>query len=290
MIIKTVYWFLLHGIEAILKNTLFSPVFIFAVLFILFLEHFYPVNPKQRGFSAGFIQDMVWVVLAISFTTIVLAAYTNLLRSFYSTRLSFFTVKAAVSLPNVLRLVLGVLLGDFLAWFQHWVKHKVPWFWRIHAVHHSQREINLFTDFRFHYLEYIISRPIVLIPLMLFSVETPDIMALGIFMMWFPRLYHANIKSNFGFLRYIFVSPQSHRVHHSIEERHQDMNFGVIFSFWDRLFKTHYEFCDEYPGTGIKDDSFPLGKEKGFLSLVTAPLEQLVYPFYAIGQNTARKN
>src|SRR5262249_2339003 len=151
---------------------------------------------------------------------------------------SFLTVHALDHFPQMARLALAILLADLLAWTQHWVKHKVPWFWQIHAVHHSQREINVFTDYRFHYFEYLISRPIVMLPLMMLGIDTPKIFAYTLFVAWYPRLYHANIRSNFGFLRYVFVTPQSHRIHHSIEKQHADKNFGLIFSFWDRLFGT----------------------------------------------------
>ncbi|OGX31702.1 MAG: hypothetical protein A2787_00900 [Omnitrophica WOR_2 bacterium RIFCSPHIGHO2_01_FULL_48_9] len=283
------YWPLLHGMESVLQDTIFSSFFIFAVIFILLLERLYPVNPQQKTFSVGFLQDSVWLVLGLLFEGLVAAAYSKVLRGFCQAHLNFFTVEAVGGLPETLRFIGGILLTDFLAWFQHWVKHKVPWFWQIHAVHHSQREINMFTDLRFHFMEYIISRTIVVVPLTVLGIETPKIAAWAVFNTWFTRLYHANIKSNLGFLRYIFVTPQSHRVHHSIEQRHQDKNFGVIFSFWDRIFKTQHENCEEYPETGIVDDSFPLEKETSLLSLIIVPLRQLIYPFIAIGRSLLRK-
>jgi len=284
-----VYWPLLHGTESVLKDTIFSPFFIFAVGFILILERLYPVNPKQKMLSMGFMHDSTWLVLGLLFEGIVVVAYVKGLRAFYQTHLSFFTVEAVGRLPETVRFVWGLLLSDFLAWFQHWLKHKVPWFWQIHMVHHSQREINMFTDLRFHFLEYIISRIVVIIPMMMFAVNTPQIAAYAVFNTWYSRLYHANIRSNFGFLRYIFVTPQTHRIHHSIEPRHQDKNFGVIFSFWDRIFKTQHENYDEYPETGIEDSSFPLEKETSLLSLLMTPLQQLIYPFFAIGRSLVSK-
>lgn len=283
-------WLLSHGIEAILKKTVLSPVFIVAVVFILLLERIWPVDPRQKTFSVGFLHDCVWLVLALSFVAIVVNEYVHWFKSFYDAHLSFLTLKQSKYLPQTVSFVIGILGADFLAWFQHWLKHKVPWFWQIHAVHHSQHEINLFTDFRFHFFEYIISRPIVMVPMMALGVDVPTIALFNVFATWQTRFYHANIRSDLGFLRYIFVTPQSHRIHHSVEERHHDRNFGVMFSFWDRLFGTQWETSDEYPTTGIADTDFPVEKKATLQSAILVPLRQLFYPFFVIGSSFVRQN
>ena len=267
---------------SVLRETLFSPVFYIAVGGILFLEYRFPADPGQPLFSTGFFQDSVWLVLTLLFTGTVVNLYAKGLEYFHQAYLSHLDVQWTTRLPEPARFVLALLLGDFLAWFQHWLKHKVPWFWQIHAVHHSQRQMNMFTDVRFHYLEYIISKPIVVLPLMIFSVNTSTILGFGLFQTWYTRFYHANIRTNLGFLRYVLVTPQSHRVHHSIESRHLDRNFGVLFSFWDLIFRTHYNACMEYPKTGVKDAALPVESKPGFLNFVETPLRQLVYPFRAI--------
>ncbi len=284
-----IYWPLLHKGESILRNAILTPVFITAFTVILILERLYPVNPQQKMFSVGFMHDSVWLVLGLLFEGVFVAGYTNALKGFYESHLNFLTVAAIGGLPEAVRLIWGILLTDFLAWFQHWVKHKVPWLWHIHAIHHSQKEINMFTDLRFHFLEYIISRTIVVVPLLMLAIDTPKIAAFAVFNTWYTRLYHANIKTNLGFLRYILVTPQSHRVHHSVEFRHRDKNFGVIFSFWDRIFKTQHENYEEYPETGIDDNTFPLEKESSILSLIMVPVQQLLYPFRVMAQDLLRK-
>ena len=89
----------------------------------------------------------------------------------------------------------------------------------------------------------------------------------------------ATSSTNLGPLRYIFVTPQSHRVHHSSEEEFFDMNYGVTLCIWDRLFGTHSHTDFAYPKTGIPDSDFP--EEKGH-KWYRAPLivvQQLYYPF-----------
>ena len=262
-------------------QTLLSPVFPIAVMLILLCEKWIPANPGQPTFSTGFRQDCVWLFIGLTFEGTLVAAYARALKLFYDTHLSFLTWHVFDVLPEAARFVIAILLADLLAWFQHWLKHKVPWFWRIHAVHHSQTQINLFTDFRFHLFEYLISRPIVMLPLLLLSLKTPEILLWTVATQWYTRFYHANLKTHLGPLRQLLVTPQSHRVHHSIENRHQDKNFGVLFSVWDRVFKTRYTPCDEYPPTGIRDTSFPLEKDRRLFNLLWTPVRQHIYPFRA---------
>ena len=273
----------MNFLDKLLHDTVLSPVFLAAVAGILILERILPTDPEQPTLSAGFIQDSVWLVLGLAFTGTVLAAYTEGLKALMKGPLHFLVLPGSQRLPEAARILIGVLLGDFLAWFQHWVKHKVPWFWEFHAVHHSQRQMNLFTDLRFHYVEYLISRPIVLLPLLMLQVDALSIIGFGLLSTWQTRFYHANIRTNLGFLQYLFVTPQSHRIHHSIEAKHHDLNFGVMFSFWDRIFRTQYTGYEEYPKTGIKDASFPLEKKGGVLTPFTTFLKQLLHPFLVIG-------
>ncbi len=78
------------------------------------------------------------------------------------------------------------------------------------------------------------------------------------------------------------VTPQSHRVHHSLEPQHGDRNFGVIFTIWDRMFGTLYANYDEYPDTGVLDDRFPLEQGLKGLAPVGAFAAQLWFPFRLI--------
>ena len=266
---------------SVFQDTVLRPEFFIAVGVILLLERLFPVDPKQPAFSAGLAHNGVWLLFAVPFDGVVIAFYARVLSNFYEAHLNFMTLKAAAHFPELARILFAIFLADFLAWFQHWVKHKVPWFWHFHAVHHSDRQLNAFTDFRFHFMEYFISRPIVMIPLLMFDVQVPHIVVFSLFQTWQTRFYHANIKSDLGFLRYLFVTPQSHRVHHSIERRHADKNFGVMFSFWDRFFKTGVSDHTVYPRTGIHDEKFPL-EQAGFSSVAVSLLKQLAYPFVSI--------
>lgn len=272
-----------------LKETLTNPFTYIAMAGILWVERLIPAKPEQKTFNVGLAQDSVWVILEILFQANVVFVVVHLLKSFYNHHLSFLTIEAIGELPLWVRFIWGILLGDFLGWFHHWVRHKVPWFWYFHTIHHSQKQLNMFTDMRYHVVEYIISNCIKIFPLMMLSVGTPQIVYYTLFNTWYTRAYHGNIKSHYGIFRHILVTPQSHRIHHSNQRQHRDKNFGVLFCIWDRLFGTHYYGYEEYPDTGIDDETFPHETTvKGF-SLILTPLAQLLYPFQAIFRSLRRK-
>jgi hypothetical protein len=74
---------------------------------------------------------------------------------------------------------------------------------------------------------------------------------------------HANLRWNAGAFGWLLVTPQSHRIHHSTEERHWEKNFGAILSVWDRLFRKQWHGTDDYPTIGIDDTAFPLEQAGG---------------------------
>jgi sterol desaturase/sphingolipid hydroxylase (fatty acid hydroxylase superfamily) len=254
------------------------PILYVGTALILFAERLFPVDRGQKTFTMGFFQDIVWVGLQAIAAATLLSVYVKFLVSVYRAHLDFLTVRGIEELPLLLKYAIWILVVDLTSWFHHWVKHKVPWFWQLHAVHHSQKEMNLFTDLRYHAFEYLISRTLVTFPLLMLQTNLEEIVYFNLFHAWYTRMYHARIRSDFGWLRYILVTPQSHRIHHSLETIHHDKNFGVIFSFWDRLFGTQYTGWQEYPKTGIRDKSFPVETSVKGLSLLVTPIRQNLYP------------
>ena len=266
-----------------------APIFIGAVVFILLLERLYPAKLNQKIFSVSFFQDISWAFFQGVGEATVTFAWVLVLRGFYERHLDFMTVNFAPELPSWIMLVLVVIFMDFLRWLQHVIQHKVPWFWHFHVIHHSQRDLNLFTDYRYHVFEYLVRQTVYFIPLMMFGVTAMEIVWLSLFLAWHARLYHGNIKANFGPLRYLIVTPQSHRIHHSIEDRHQDRNFGAFLSIWDWIFGTQYPGHLEYPDTGVRDETFPHEKSIGGFSLILTPIGQMIYPFRAVGRSVSRR-
>ena len=269
------------------KTSILTGSFWGAILLTLGLQRLAPAKPHQKIFSPGFAQDLVWFFYETVLNALIIVTYVDLLTRLYAKYFSFLTVTSLNQFPAWVRFVVAVLLVDFLYWSQHYCNHKVPFLWRLHSLHHSQRELNFFTDFRYHFLEYIVRYTFLVIPLLILKIEAPVIIAFAIFQRWYSRFYHGNIKTDLGLLRYILVTPQSHRVHHSVEPAHRDTNFGAIFSIWDFAMGTQYRIYDAYPDTGIADQDFPHETTAGLKSLLLTPFEQLLYPFLRIRKPSA---
>jgi len=267
-----------------------TPVFYMVVGVILLVERLFPADPKQKTFSPALIQDTCWLIIGTMLEATVVVVYIKFLESIYETHLSFLTVEAIRQLPESVCFIWGILFSDFLAWIRHYNFHKLPWLWPFHTIHHSQRTINMFTDLRYHVLEYLVDMTIRIIPMLILTVDTPLIVTFEVFVSWFTKAYHGNIKTNLGWLRYIIVTPQSHRIHHSLEPRHRDKNFGTIFSIWDYMFRTQYRRYDEYPETGLEDTSFPHDQYNHWVDFLLTPLKQMIYPFVALSRYFTRRS
>ena len=267
--------------ELVVGNGVLSWTFYALLAAILLLEHLRPVRPQQPLVSTAFVHDALWFVAGACFIGVAMPGVWGLLRYGYDHALWFLRIESVDRWPVALQIAFVILLTDLVRWFHHWVRHRVTLFWHFHAVHHSQRELNAFTDLRVHPVERIIEVAVSALPFFALkpSVALPAVAAWGTFGIWYARFYHANIRTNLGPLRYVLVTPQSHRIHHSPWPEHQDTNFGAILSIWDQMFGTQYRGWDEYPETGIADSGFPHERARGLRATTAAFLRQVVYPF-----------
>ena len=141
-----------------------------------------------------------------------------------------------------LAVFISVVVLDMIIYFQHVMFHAVPLFWRLHRVHHTDLDYDVTTGLRFHPIEIFLS---IFIKLMIIVLLGPPVVAVIIFEVVLnasAMFNHGNIRLPSGVdrvLRRIIVTPDMHRVHHSIEEDETNSNFGFNLSLWDRLFGTY---------------------------------------------------
>jgi sterol desaturase/sphingolipid hydroxylase (fatty acid hydroxylase superfamily) len=272
---------LLPHLERVIARHLTVSVVVYpiAVLFIFMLERRFPAVPNQKILSTGLLHDVLWALMEGVFELVLLNWFITALYRVYAEHLSFLTLPVPDSMPVVVRLAIGAVALDLMRWWQHWVHHRLTFLWPFHAVHHSQPEINLFSNSRIHPVELLVSSALVVLPMQMLHVQAPAAIWYMLLMTWHGRFCHANIKTDFGPLRHIFVSPQSHRLHHSKSAEHFDQNYGALLSVWDRLFGTLHRRYDEYPETGVDDANFPLEQGHSVFWVVTSPIRQLLYPF-----------
>lgn len=262
-----------------LGHVFLSPPFYLATAAILFVEWAWPVQAEQPVLSPSFVHDLIWYLVTIGAFVAVSGWAWQALRGAYEHHVRFLGGGVIPARPMWLRLLLGIVVGDFLAWLHHLVRHKVRAFWLFHEVHHAQRHMNQWTNERVHLVDGLVAMAIQALPLLVLGVPSLETGAFVVAAAWYTRLYHANVRSNFGVLRYLLVTPQSHRVHHSMRPEHEDQNFGVIFSVWDRMFGTLNGDAAVYPETGVADARFPV--ERGYRDVLglRAFLRQQLHPF-----------
>ncbi|MBL4762407.1 MAG: sterol desaturase family protein [Gammaproteobacteria bacterium] len=147
-----------------------------------------------------------------------------------------------IDVPFWLAVAASVMLMDFVIYLQHLMMHAVPLLWRLHRVHHADPDFDVTTGVRFHPLEIILS---LLIKLAAITILGPSVLAVVIFEVLLnatAMFNHSNIhlpKQLDRVLRRILVTPDMHRVHHSIEDDEANSNFGFNLPWWDHLFRTY---------------------------------------------------
>lgn len=147
-------------------------------------------------------------------------------------------------IPFTLSVIIAVIAMDFVIYLQHVLVHAVPGLWRLHRVHHADLDYDVTTGARFHTFEIILS---MLIKFATIVVLGPPVVAVIIF----EVVLNASAMFNHGniglppaidrILRWLLVTPDMHRVHHSVEEDETNSNFGFCLTWWDRLFGTYRE-------------------------------------------------
>jgi sterol desaturase/sphingolipid hydroxylase (fatty acid hydroxylase superfamily) len=144
--------------------------------------------------------------------------------------------------PAPIEFVLGFLLLDFVIYLQHVMFHAVPLFWRLHRVHHADLDFDVTTGVRFHTLEIILSMIIKLGTVLALGPSAWCVVAFEVVLNATSMFNHANIRIPTrldSVLRTLVVTPDMHRVHHSVIRRETDSNFGFNFPWWDRLCGTY---------------------------------------------------
>ena len=161
----------------------------------------------------------------------------------------------------IVSLLIYLVVFDFVAYWTHRGQHQLEWWWRLHSLHHAQRQMTMWSDNRNHLLDDILVDTIVVVVAQLIGVAPGQFIAIVAFTQLSESFQHANVRLWFGRVgERLWVSPRFHRLHHSIGLGHESAgrqtlgghNFGVLLPWWDMLFKTS-NFEVRYDATGIRD-------------------------------------
>ena len=158
-------------------------------------------------------------------------------------------------------LLIYLVVFDFVGYWTHRAQHQAGWWWRLHSLHHSQRQMTMWSDNRNHLLDDILVDVIVVVVAQLIGVAPGQFIAIVALTQLSESFQHANVRLWFGRIgERLWVSPRFHRLHHAIGIGHETSgkgslggyNFGVLMPWWDVLFGTA-NFEHRYDPTGVRD-------------------------------------
>lgn len=143
---------------------------------------------------------------------------------------------------HLVAIIISVICLDAIIYFQHKIFHAIPILWRIHRVHHADLDFDVTTGIRFHPIEIVLSMLIKFIAIVALGPPVFAVIIFEILLNATSMFNHGNVhlpKQFDKFLRWFIVTPDMHRVHHSIELDETNSNFGFSLPWWDRLFGTY---------------------------------------------------
>jgi len=183
-----------------------------------------------------------------------------------------------LSPPGWLKIVVALVFLDLIIYLQHVLFHYQPLLWRLHRMHHTDLDIDVTTGNRFHPLEIIISLLIKLAAVAAVGAPAIAVVIFEIILNAAAQFNHGNIRIPLPldrWLRLVVVTPDMHRVHHSVIVRETNSNFGFNIPLWDRLFGTYREQPrDGHLGMTIGLKEFRDPAELGLLRLLRQPFER----------------
>jgi sterol desaturase/sphingolipid hydroxylase (fatty acid hydroxylase superfamily) len=148
----------------------------------------------------------------------------------------------SVALPTWVKVLVSLLFLDLAIYFQHRVFHYVTALWRFHRMHHADLDVDVTTGARFHPIEILLSLGIKLLVILPLGAPPLSVLIFEIGLNASSMFNHSNVRIPWRLdrlLRWVVVTPDMHRVHHSILRPETDSNFGFNFPWWDKLFRTY---------------------------------------------------
>lgn len=239
------------------------------IALVLGLEWVYPFRKK----TFGFCHFTVNVFLAL------ISGLLNALSQAMFLLLIFeFIKRYDLGLLNLIncsfsiRILLSFIVLDFWMYCWHRLNHEYKFFWHFHLVHHTDQAMDMSTAFRFHPLEIVLSIAFNSVIFLALGLNLAELVFYKSLAQFFILFHHSDInldKNVDGLLRSMFVTPRMHRVHHSCIRTETDSNYSVVFSIWDRIFKTYKLVDQESIVYGL--EYFRTIRNKNLLALLLQP-------------------
>lgn len=226
------------------------------MMIFIIVEKFFPLK-KQTHIQRENLENISWYILNQMFLFFGL----NLLTQELTHRVSIFFNRYTfdISQSNVVfQFIVIATFTDLASYLGHRFLHRSDFLWNFHKLHHSSENLNALSSLRHHWLEIIYHSIFIAVFTSWFVVDLKLRIFLSFVMTFSCYFQHANINLHFPkWVDYIFITPINHRWHHSKNmATYKGMNFGFLFSFWDRVFGTYYLEKEEPVLIGT-DSSYP---------------------------------
>ena len=216
-------------------------------LVVFSVERIFSARPKHEIFRDGFGQDLFWLVFNTQYVSWMLAILAVHIVAglnagvFHAGLPSLDSFRLISTWPLAVQFIVFFVIKDFIEWNVHRGLHRVPWLWEIHKLHHSIERLDWLTAFRAHWAEIVIYQAVIYVPLVILGVNEGVVFAIIVVSLLIQELIHANLRWDWGPLRYILNSPRLHAWHHSVEMHGATgQNFAINLTIWDWLFGTVY--------------------------------------------------
>jgi sterol desaturase/sphingolipid hydroxylase (fatty acid hydroxylase superfamily) len=251
-------------------------------LIVWLLEIAFPWRKDQRIFRKDFWLDLFYLFFNFFLLNLILLiALSNITATLINDFLLLFGLElqpiqlfSIEKLSRPTALFLFFIISDFIQWNVHRMLHTFPFLWKIHKTHHSVKEMGFAAHFRYNWMEPIVYKSILYIPIILIGgFNLQDVFIVHFITIAIGHLNHANIGWDYGIFKYVFNNPKMHIWHHSkVIPNRNGVNFGISLSLWDYLFRTNYipkdgrdielGFSDdnEFPEDFLKQEIYPLKK------------------------------
>lgn len=254
-------------------------------LLVWLLELAFPWRKNQSMFRKDFWLDTFYMFFNFFLLNlIVLIALSNTASKLFDDVLGIvglsvgsFQLFDVDNLPNWLGLLVFFLVSDFVQWNTHRLLHRSNFLWNFHKVHHSVKEMGFAAHLRYHWMEPVVYKSLLYIPIAIIGgFDAQDVAIVYFFSIIIGHLNHANLGWDYGILKYIFNNPKMHIWHHAKElPQHvrYGVNFGLTLSLWDYIFKTDFiphngrdielgfEGDEKFPKDFIGQEMYPLNKK-----------------------------
>jgi sterol desaturase/sphingolipid hydroxylase (fatty acid hydroxylase superfamily) len=218
---------------------------------------------RLGSFFGVFAVMSIWEVLApkrVLTTSKAVRWFTNLAITFINSLLLRFTfpvlatgvayigaeqglgILNKLDIPELISGIIAILVLDFAIYAQHYAFHVLPHPWRLHKMHHTDMDIDVTTGARFHPVEILLSMCIKVSVVMIIGAPPWSVLIFEVLLNVTAMFNHSNVNIPFNIdrvLRLLVVTPDMHRVHHSVIIRETNSNYGFNFPWWDRIFKTY---------------------------------------------------